>query len=380
LQLIFIDMPKIYMIAGEASGDLHGANLIKALRQINERCEIRCWGGDQMQAAGAEVVKHYRDLAFMGFVEVIANIGTIMRNFAFCRADIESFQPDVLILIDYPGFNLRMAKWAHEKGIRVFYYISPQIWAWKQSRVHDIKRTVDEMYCVLPFEKAFYERFNYPVHFVGHPLLDAVADLQSESEEAWRARNKLGNKPIIALLPGSRKQEISTMLPVMLAACKRFANNYSVIVAGAPGQEAQFYASFIQENDAELLFGETYSILRFARAGMVTSGTATLEAALFKMPQVVCYKGSSISYAIAKRLVKVKYISLVNLILDRPAVREMIQGDMNENSVSAELDALLHDSQKRKEIEDAYEALRDALGGQGASKRTAMLMLKSLNT
>lgn len=368
------------MIAGEASGDLHGANLIKALRQINERCEIRCWGGDQMQAAGAEVVKHYRDLAFMGFVEVIANIGTIMRNFAFCRADIESFQPDVLILIDYPGFNLRMAKWAHEKGIRVFYYISPQIWAWKQSRVHDIKRTVDEMYCVLPFEKAFYERFNYPVHFVGHPLLDAVADLQSESEEAWRARNKLGNKPIIALLPGSRKQEISTMLPVMLAACKRFANNYSVIVAGAPGQEAQFYASFIQENDAELLFGETYSILRFARAGMVTSGTATLEAALFKMPQVVCYKGSSISYAIAKRLVKVKYISLVNLILDRPAVREMIQGDMNENSVSAELDALLHDSQKRKEIEDAYEALRDALGGQGASKRTAMLMLKSLNT
>lgn len=368
---------KIYIIAGEASGDLHGANLVKALLRRQPDLEIRAWGGDLMQAAGADVVKHYRDLAFMGFAEVLMNIRTIMRNFEFCRRDISTFDPDAVIFIDYPGFNLRMAKWAHGQNIKTFYYISPQIWAWKQGRVEQIKQFVDRVFCVLPFEKAFYEKFGYKADFVGHPLLDEMNEQYSETEQSIRERLKLGNQPIIALLPGSRKQEIRTKLPVMLEAAAQFPDHLCII-AGAPGQSQEAYAPYLKNNNTRLVFGETYALMRIARAGMITSGTATLEAALFRLPQVVCYKANSISYAIAKRLIKVKFISLVNLILDREAVKELIQHEMTPQRIGEELHGLLNEGHRRQTILADYDQLHHILGGPGASERTATEVLKSL--
>jgi lipid-A-disaccharide synthase len=367
---------KLYIIAGEASGDLHGGNLVKALK-AKALLEIRGWGGDRMEAAGATIVKHYRELAFMGFAEVIMNIRTILRNFKTCKADIEAFGPDAIILIDYPGFNLRMAEWAHSRGIKVYYYISPQIWAWKQSRVEKVKKFVDRMFCVLPFEQAFYARFGYSADFVGHPLLDELQHTRADSDSDFRKRLGIEEAPIIGLFPGSRKQEISTMLPVMLDAARHFPDHVCVI-AGAPGQTKDTYAPYLSDHKVKLAFGETYSIMRYARAGLVTSGTATLEAGLFKLPQAVCYKGNAISYAIARRLVKVKYISLVNLVLDRPAVRELIQHDMTAGMLRDTLAALLHDTPERKHLLEEYDALAVALGGGGASERTANEVLKSL--
>ncbi|MFN2422629.1 MAG: lipid-A-disaccharide synthase [Cryomorphaceae bacterium] len=370
---------KYYIIAGEASGDLHGGNLIKHLVSGDPDADIRAWGGDLMEAAGARVVKHYRDLAFMGFAEVIANLRTIKRNFDFCKKDLLEFAPDVLILIDYPGFNLRMAKFAKAKGIRVFYYISPQIWAWKQGRVKQVKAYVDEMYVILPFEKAFYAKFGVDVHYVGHPLADAVEQYKEDfpSRSEFLKKHSLDDRPITAILPGSRKQEISTMLPVMLKAARSLTDT-TVVVAGAPSQEEDFYRSTPGAADVKIISGATYELLNYSSAAMVTSGTATLEAALFRVPQVVCYKAGWISYIIARSLVKIKYISLVNLIMDREVVRELIQGDMNVKTLRRAFAEIAEEGTARTTLLKDYDALYEKLGGGGASEKTAGLMLKTL--
>lgn len=368
---------KYYIIAGEASGDLHAANLIKALKQKDASAQIRAWGGDLMQEAGATLVKHYRELAFMGFWEVITNLKTILNNIAFCKKDIEEFQPNALIFIDYPGFNMRIAKWAKPRGIPTHYYISPQIWAWKESRINAIKRDVDEMYVILPFEKEFYEeKHKFPVHFVGHPLLDAIQNRASVSVEAFQKQHQLSELPIIALLPGSRKQEITKMLELMLKMTPHFPD-YQFVIAGAPGQEDEFYQKFIGNQKVNFIKNKTYDLLSVAQAALVTSGTATLETALFNVPEVVCYKGNLISYHIAKRIVKLNYISLVNLIMDREVVKELIQDEFNEKQLQLELEKILS-TEKRTEILADYQLLKKKLGGQGASEKTASLLLKSL--
>ncbi len=372
---------KYYIIAGEASGDLHGSNLMREIKKQDSNAEFRFWGGDLMQEHGGEMVKHYRDLAFMGFVEVAMNLRTILGNLKFCKQDIEAYQPDALILIDYPGFNLRVAEWAHEKGIPVHYYISPQIWAWKQSRVHKIKKVVDFMYVILPFEEEFYARFDYPVEYVGHPLLDAIEQFKAQDEglSTFLEDNNLNpEKPIIAILPGSRKQEISIKLPIMLSVRKHYPD-YQFVVAGAPSQDASFYESFISKyNDVHLINNQTYRLLHHAKAALVTSGTATLETALFQVPEVVCYKGSWISYVIARNLIKVNYISLVNLIMDRELVKELIQGELNTKNIKHELDLILNDPKKQADLKSGYQELADKLGGGGASKQAATSLLKNL--
>ncbi|MCE9539576.1 MAG: lipid-A-disaccharide synthase [Bacteroidetes bacterium] len=361
-----------YIISGEASGDLHASNLIKELKVLDTNAQFRCWGGDLMKEQGAELVKHYRELAFMGFTEVLMNLRTILKNIDFCKKDILKHKPDVLILVDYPGFNLRIAEFAKTIGIKVFYYISPQIWAWKQSRVHKIKRVVDKMFVILPFEKEFYQHFNYDVDFVGHPLLDAVENYSNQPSTL----SIQTDKKIIALLPGSRKQEIATMLPIMLSMQKYYCN-YLFVIAGAPSQSKEFYQTFISNSDVEIVYNQTYQLLQKAEVALVTSGTATLETALFGVPEVVCYKGGAISYAIAKRLVKVKYISLVNLIMDKEIVKELIQGELNETNLKVELDKLLNPGTRNKLLAD-YAVLVDKLGGSGASKKTASLMINYL--
>jgi lipid-A-disaccharide synthase len=372
---------KYYLIAGEASGDLHGANLIKALRTLDTQAECRAWGGDLMQDAGAEVVKHYRELAFMGFVEVVANLRTILRNIARCKEDITSFKPDVLVLIDYPGFNMRIAEWAKQQGIRVVYYISPQIWAWKQKRGYKLKRDVDLMLCILPFEQAFYKRFDMEVKYVGHPLLDAIENRpEVHREERLAAYGLHAEKPLLLLLPGSRKQEIKSMLPIMLKAAAKM-ETHQVAIAGAPSQTADFYTEVVRNNQVPVLFGETYNLLEVADVALVTSGTATLETALFKVPEVVCYKASTISYYIARQLVKVPYISLVNLIADKELVKELIQHDMNPRKLVSELEKLMgEENPHRKALLRDYQALAEKLGGGGASMRAAEHIQNLLRT
>lgn len=363
---------KYYVIAGEASGDLHGSNLIKELKVLDTDAHFRCWGGDLMQAQGAQLVKHYRDLAFMGFTEVLMNLRTILNNIEICKKDILEYKPDVVILIDYPGFNLRIAEFVKKQGIKVFYYISPQIWAWKQSRVYKIKRVVDKMFVILPFEKEFYERFSYDVDFVGHPLLDAVAGF---SQKPLLLDTDNG-KPIIALLPGSRKQEITVMLPLMLSV-QKYYKDYQFVIAGAPSQTSEFYSTFIKNSDVKIVFNQTYTLLQKAQAALVTSGTATLETALFGVPEVVCYKGGKLSYMIAKQLIKVKYISLVNLIMDKEIVKELIQDELNESNLKIELDRLL-DPTMSNSLMNNYSELKQKLGGVGASKKAATLMIDYL--
>ncbi|MEM7186642.1 MAG: lipid-A-disaccharide synthase [Bacteroidota bacterium] len=368
---------KYYLIAGEASGDLHGANLMEALKDRDPGAQFRFWGGDLMQQVGGSLVKHYRDLAFMGFVEVLLNLRTILKNIKHCKADIEAFQPDVIIFIDYPGFNLRIAKWARQKGYATHYYISPQIWAWKEGRIKDIRRDVDAMYVILPFEKEFYEnKHQFPVHFVGHPLIDAIAKRAQVDPDEFRKENKLDDRPIIALLPGSRKQEISKMLKVMLSVADDYPN-YQFVIAGAPSVDASFYAEFIQNNNVHLLLNKTYDLLSLSTAALVTSGTATLETALYKVPQVVCYKGNRISYEIAKRVIKLKYISLVNLILDKPAVTELIQTEFNTRKLKEELEKILDDYHRAVLFLDYYD-LETNLGGKGASEKTAGLIVETI--
>ncbi len=369
---------KYYIIAGEASGDLHASNLIKQLKIKDPNTKIRAWGGDLMQKAGANVVKHYRDLAFMGFLEVVLNIRTIFKNIAFCKQDIQNFAPDVLIFVDYPGFNMRIAKWAKENGIPTHYYISPQIWAWKEGRIKAIKRDVDHMYVILPFEKDFYEvKHNFPVHFVGHPLLDAVNNYSTPDEADFRKKHGLTHQPIIALLPGSRKQEISKMLKIMLEMTTDFPD-YQFVIAGAPSQENEFYKEIIRDKKVAFVSNQTYDLLSLSHAALVTSGTATLETALFNVPEVVCYKGSSISYLIAKQIVKLDYISLVNLIMNKEVVTELIQGEFNVQRLKTELSAII-EGEKRTEMLQHYATLKKMLGGSGASEKTADLIVNSLS-
>jgi lipid-A-disaccharide synthase len=368
---------KYYIIAGEASGDLHAANMMKALKNIDSKAVFRFWGGELMENIDGQLVKHYKDLAFMGFFEVVMNIRTISRNLKFCKADIKKFKPNCLIFIDYPGFNLRIAKWAKKESINTHYYISPQIWAWKESRISAIKRDVDKMYVILPFEKGYYEiNHSMPVNFVGHPLIDAIADRKPTNEILFRKTHGLNQKPIIALLPGSRKQEINKMLSVMISVVKSFTD-YQFVIAGAPSQDPIFYSSFIKNKNVYFVENNTYDLLSVAHAAVVTSGTATLETALFKVPEVVCYKTSWISYEIGKRLVKLKYISLVNLILDKEVVTELIQGAFNTKQLTKELNSILNGKRREEQFMD-YHELETKLGGQGASQKVAKLIYNSL--
>jgi lipid-A-disaccharide synthase len=356
---------KYYIIAGEASGDLHGSNLIKELHKLDVKANIRCWGGDKMQAAGAALVKHYKDLAFMGFTEVIKNLPTIFRNLSFCKKDIVAFKPAVLILIDYPGFNLRIAKWAKAQGLKVVYYISPQIWAWKESRIHNIKKSVDKMLVILPFEKEFYKKWNFDVEYVGHPLVEVIEAFQNTASTIEHT------KPIIALLPGSRKQEILTKLPIMLQVAKYF-EGYEFIVAKAPGLQDEFYEALLSPyKNVSAVANKTYALLSKANAALVTSGTATLETALFGVPEIICYKGNPVSYQIAKRLIKIKYIGLVNLIMDKPVVKELIQGNLTEENLVKELEFLLHDENKKMQISNDYTNLKNLLSAGGHASLNA---------
>lgn len=359
---------KIYIIAGEASGDLHASNLVKALLVRNPKHEIRGWGGDMMSAAGVQVVKHYRELAFMGFTEVVMNLRTILNNLESCKTDIAEWKPDLVILVDYPGFNLRIAPFAKKIGIPVVYYISPQLWAWKEGRVKIIRASVDKMLCILPFEKAWYKERGVEAAYVGHPLLDALEEYPFRSD--FRTSNKLDERSIIALLPGSRKQEIKIKLPIMLEATKQWQADYQLVVAAAPGQTPSFYEPFLKNYGARMVQGQTYDLLKNAQFAIVTSGTATLETALIGTPELVVYKGNPISYQIGKRLVKVKYISLVNLILDHPLLAELIQNDCNPAQIHAEL-LKLKQPDRLQEIRAGFEKLKSILGNAGASARAA---------
>ncbi|MFH4967667.1 lipid-A-disaccharide synthase [Gaetbulibacter sp. M240] len=367
-----------YILAGEASGDLHGSNLMKALYEIDSQATIRFWGGDLMQGVGGTLVKHYKERAFMGFFEVLTNLSKILKLISFCKEDIKNTKPDVIIFIDNSGFNLRIAKWAKKEGFSTRYYISPQVWASRAKRVKAIKRDIDEMYVILPFVKDFYKRYDYDVHFVGHPLIDAIANRNPVSPEGFKKAHNLSNKPIIALLPGSRKQEIKNMLSVMLSLVKDF-EGYQFVIAGAPSQDYDFYKGFIKSNRVTFVTNKTYDLLSVSTAALVTSGTATLETALFKVPQVVCYKGSAISYQIAKRIITLKYISLVNLIMDKEVVTELIQGDFNKKRLKKELERILKPDIREALFLDYYN-LEKALGGAGASKKTAQLIFKSLKS
>jgi lipid-A-disaccharide synthase len=367
---------KYYIIAGEASGDLHGSNLMQALLEKDSSAEFRFWGGDLMAEVGGTLVKHYRELAFMGFWEVITNLKTILNNIKLCKADISKYQPDAIIFVDYPGFNMRIAKWAKEQGMATHYYVSPQIWAWKESRIKDIKRDVDHMYVILPFEKEFYEaKHNFKVHFVGHPLLDQIEKRKEISFEEFKNKHNLDDKPIIALLPGSRKQEISVMLSVMLSVVRDYPT-YQFVIAGAPSQDEEFYESVVSNSEVKFITNDTYNLLSKSHAALVTSGTATLETALFEVPEVVCYKGNLISYWIAKQIVKLDYISLVNLIMNREVVKELIQNEFTSKNLKLELDKILESSTREVMLSD-YKDLKTKLGGTGASRRTAELILKS---
>ena len=360
---------KYYIIAGEASGDLHGSNLIKELKLFDGSSTFRCWGGDKMKEAGGELVKHYRELAFMGFAEVLMNLRTIFRNLTFCKEDILQHKPDALILIDYPGFNLRIAKWAKQQGLKVIYYISPQVWAWKANRVKMMKECIDKMLVILPFEKDYFkDKWNWEVEYVGHPLVEVI---QRHKEQG--TSQSLYNRPIIALLPGSRKQEILKKLPIMLEVSKSFSN-YHFIVAKAPGVKETFYDDLLKNySNVSYVSDKTYDLLLQSKAALVTSGTATLETALFGVPEVVCYKGSFLSFQIGKRLVKIKFISLVNLIMDKLVVKELIQDELTVNNLQEELQQLLTDEKRINQIKSDYAVLKNLLSqGGDASVKAAL--------
>jgi lipid-A-disaccharide synthase len=372
LLISFVAM-KLYLIAGEASGDLHGSNLLKALYQKDSTLDCRAWGGDLMSKSGAKIVKHYRDLAFMGFIEVIRNLKTILNNIASCKKDILEFQPDALILIDYPGFNLRIAKWAKKRGIRVIYYISPQIWAWHSSRVHQIKRDVEKMLVILPFEKDFYAKYGMEVEYVGHPLLDAMLQNNALPDDFEKFP-----KPVIALLPGSRMQEIRLILPKMMAIVSHFPAEQFVIAAST-SLSLKLFQEYLDKNpNLRVIQGKTYEILKQSKAALVKSGTSTLETALLNVPQVVCYEGSPVSYAIAKRVINVKYISLVNLIANKPLVEELIQEKLTQENLKVALQNILL-TKNAKKMQQEYADLRVLLGGGGASERAAEAIIKHIS-
>ena len=367
---------RYYIIAGEASGDLHGSNLIKAIKEKDANAIIQCWGGDLMQAAGGNVVKHFRSLAFMGFVEVLLNLRTILSNIKFCKKDIEAFAPDVLICIDYPGFNLRIAKWAKSKGLKVIYFIAPQVWAWKENRVPAMRESIDRLLCILPFEKQYFkERWNWEVDYVGHPLMQVLASQYNLPHPL----PEIGSEKIIALLPGSRKQEILKKLPEMLSVVSAFPA-FQFAIAQAPGLDDDWFASLVPKNkNIHIVKGNTYALLNHSVAALVTSGTATLETALLGVPEIVCYKGNPITLALAKRFVKIKFIALVNLIMDKEVVKELIQEDLNKKNLVQQLTLLLEDENKKAQMASDYQRLKEKLyTGQSASALAASIILQEL--
>ena len=366
---------KYYLIAGERSGDLHGSNLIKAIRQHDPKAEFRAWGGEMMQAAGAALVKHYSEMAFMGFWEVAKNLNTISGFLKQCKSDLLTYQPDVLILIDYAGFNMRMARFAKENGIRTFYYISPKVWAWNQSRALKLKRDVDQLFVIFPFEKDFFKRFDYDVDYVGNPLFDAIADFTPNPD--FIVQHKLDpQKPIIALLPGSRRQEVEQMLTLMTSTKPQFPD-CQYVIAGVSNLPDDLYEPFEKEG-IKRVTDDTYNLLSVATAALVTSGTATLETALFEVPQVVCYKTGTLSYMIAKQLIRVPYISLVNLVAQKEAVKELIQHELNAQNLTQELRSVLPGGARRETQLQDYRQVKALLGEKGASEKAGELMVKYL--
>ena len=373
---------RYYIIAGEASGDLHASNLVKELKKADSQSSFRGWGGDLMKEQGVDIIKHYRDLAFMGFAEVIANIGTIINNIRFCKKDIAAYKPDAVILVDYPGFNLRIAKWAKKEQFTTIYYISPQVWAWKESRVKGIKQYVDRMYVILPFEREFFQKWNYEVEYVGHPLVEVIESARQEQSQLQPAIDSpLNQQNIVALLPGSRRQEIEKKLPLMLEASKQFPD-HNFIVAKATSLDDEFYSGFLSAfPKVRSIRNKTYALLFQAKAALVTSGTATLETALVGVPQVVCYKGNPVSYAIAKRLVNIKYISLVNLIMDKPVVKELIQDELTVENIVRELRRVTLDYSVIAQINGDYNELRNLLAKDGnASAKAARSIAQFVRT
>ncbi len=369
---------RYYVIAGEASGDLHAARLIAELTKLDANSHFRGWGGEKMESQGLTLVKHYRDLAFMGFTEVLLNIRTIAKNLNFCKKEILDYKPDVLILVDYPGFNLRIAEFASKAGIKVFYYISPQVWAWKKGRIKQIEAFVDRLYVILPFEKQFYKDHGIEVDFAGHPLLDYITSFAPEQESRFRDRFDLGSNPLVAILPGSRKQEVKRMLPIMLEAASSF-KDYTFVLGAAPGLDDAFFIPWLKQfPNVKVVRDVTYTLLTYSHAAMVTSGTASLETALFSVPEVICYKGGWISYYIARMLIKIKFIGLANLIMDKGIVREMIQGELTVKELKKELNKLIYDDAYRARLKNDYSALKQKLGGSGSSERTAQLMYDRL--
>ena len=367
---------KYYLIAGEASGDLHASNLMKELKLQDKNAEFRFLGGDLMQKQGGKLVRHFKETAYMGFLDVIIHLKSILNNISFFKKDIKKYKPDVLILVDYPGFNLRIAEFAHNEGLKVYYYISPKIWAWKQSRVHKIKKFIDKLFIIFPFEKDFYKKFNYEVEYVGNPIMDAI-EIKDSNFELFKEKYNLGDKKIIALLPGSRKSEIKHNFPTMLEVAKEFPD-YQFIVAAAPSLEKEVFKTYSKDYNIKLIYDDTYELLRHSEAAIVTSGTATLETAILNIPELVCYKGDAFSYQIAKRLIKTNYISLVNLVMNKKVIKELIQYDMTVEKISNELEQILKNDVYRNTMLHNFEEMRNTLGGKGASKRTSEIIIKSL--
>lgn len=363
---------KYYLIAGERSGDLHAANLMRELQGQDPDADFRFWGGDMMQQVGGHLVHHYRELAFMGFAEAAVHLFKIMRLLKECQADLLAYQPDVVILVDYAGFNMRIAKFAKARGLKVFYYISPKIWAWNQGRVHAIKKVVDRMFVILPFEEAFYSKFDYKVDYIGNPISDTVRNHVPAAD--FRSSNKLNQKPIIAVLPGSRKQEIENILFIMLSVLPAF-REYQFVVAAVSNLSRDYYENFNRDANIRIVYDQTYDLLAHAEAALVTSGTATLETALFKVPQVVCYTTSPLSYWIGRALIKVPYISLVNLIAGKPVVTELIQRNLNGRNIISELKKLLFDKAFIKQQQEGYELVHQKLGEANAASKAARLMV-----
>lgn len=371
---------KYYIIAGEASGDLHASNLVAEIKKKDKKAEFRGCGGDLMKAQGVDLLKHYRTMAYMGFVEVAVNLRKVLGNIAQCKKDILEYQPDAVILVDYPGFNFRIADFAHEKGFKVIYYISPQLWAWKRRRVKKVKRSVDKMLVILPFEEEFYKQYGVDVTYVGNPLLDELAKFGTANRSIFLRRNSLGEKrEIIALLPGSRYQEVKRVLPVMLKAASHFPD-YQFVVAGVSSLDKSLYKKILGNSDVFLIENQTYELLQNSSAAVVTSGTATLETALLTVPEVVCYKATGFSYFLAKWMIKVKFISLVNLVMDKEVVKELIQGELTEENIVKELELLLHNSKRQRKLLEDYEELKDRLGSAGASEKAAEVITEAMKT
>ena len=377
---------KYYLIVGEASGDLHASNLMRALKELDAEADFRFFGGDLMSAVGGTRVKHYKELAYMGFIPVLLHLRTIFKNMELCKKDIVAWNPDAVILVDYPGFNLKIAEFVKKHtDIPVYYYISPKIWAWKEYRIKNIKRDVDELFSILPFEVDFFKGHNYPIHYVGNPCVDAVDAFQQKNTESFDdfvKANSLADKPIIALLAGSRKQEIKDNLPAMIEASKPFVNDYQLVLAGAPSIDPAYYQQYVGADvPVRIVFGQTYRLLAQAKVALVTSGTATLETALFRVPQVVCYylaMGKLISF-LRRHILKVKYISLVNLVANREVVRELVADTMTVENVRAELDALLNKDDYRNKMHQEYDRMIKILGPAGASHQAASKMINLLS-